>query len=137
MHYIFGPFQTIGSQVQVKIVKNKLAPPFKTVLFELEFGKGISRASELIELGLKHKFITKASSYYTYNGQGFRGKDALKVFLTQNGNAEAELMMKLREKLIEGEKEKESETENTDGEAADEIVSPESTDEEPVSAAEA
>jgi recombination protein RecA len=69
-------------------VKNKHAPPFKTVQLELEFGKGLSRESELIELGCKHKFITKSGVFYHMNGQTFQGKD---------------VMTMLREKIMQNE----------------------------------
>ncbi|KAK9275000.1 hypothetical protein L1049_022257 [Liquidambar formosana] len=122
--------ETIGSQVLVKIVKNKHAPPFKNVQFELEFGKGICRESEIIELGLKHKFIAKGGSVYSLNGQSFRGKDALKQFLVGNESAQEELTMKLREKLLaaEPEKEKESESEANDGDPTEEIIAADTTD---------
>uniref|UniRef100_A0A2C9W5P0 RecA family profile 1 domain-containing protein n=1 Tax=Manihot esculenta TaxID=3983 RepID=A0A2C9W5P0_MANES len=127
--------QTTGSQVQVKIVKNKLAPPFKTVQFELEFGKGICRESELIELGVKHKYLVRAGSFYNYNGQSFRGKEALKRFLAENDVAREELMMQLRQKLLDVGSSKYEGAEY--GEPVEEIVSPDSTDEEAVTAVEA
>ncbi|KAI3991880.1 hypothetical protein MKX01_012825 [Papaver californicum] len=93
--------ETVGSQVLVNVVKNKHAPPFKTVLFELEFGKGISREGELVELGCKHELITKLEGgFYSYNDQSFRGKDALKNYLAQNLQVREELMVKLREKVL-------------------------------------
>ncbi|KAJ9688120.1 hypothetical protein PVL29_014053 [Vitis rotundifolia] len=124
--------ETIGSQVLVKVVKNKHAPPFKTAQFELEFGKGICRESEIIELGCKHKFIIKGGgAMYSYNGQSFRGKDAIKQFLSQNESEREELMRKLREKLVgETNKEKESEAEAVDEDIAEGIVPPDTTDEE-------
>lgn len=92
--------KTIGSEIMVKIVKNKHAPPFRTAEFELEFGKGICLASELIELGLKHKLIAKAGgAYYRLNGQSFHGRDAMKIYLSGNEEARLELMAKLREVL--------------------------------------
>ncbi|KAI4344527.1 hypothetical protein L6164_011743 [Bauhinia variegata] len=121
--------QILGSQVLVKVVKNKLAPPFKTAQFELEFGKGISRESEIIDLALKHKFISKSGAYFRYNDQTFHGKDAFKRFLAENSNMLEELTIKLREKLLYGQ----PETEATNGDLTEEIVS---TDEE-VTAAEA
>ncbi|KAG8657049.1 DNA repair protein recA homolog 3, mitochondrial isoform X2 [Manihot esculenta] len=127
--------ETTGSQVQVKIVKNKLAPPFKTVQFELEFGKGICRESELIELGVKHKYLVRAGSFYNYNGQSFRGKEALKRFLAENDVAREELMMQLRQKLLDVGSSKYEGAEY--GEPVEEIVSPDSTDEEAVTAVEA
>ncbi|XP_039164001.1 DNA repair protein recA homolog 3, mitochondrial isoform X1 [Eucalyptus grandis] len=125
--------ETVGSQVQVKIVKNKLAPPFRTAQFELEFGKGICRISEIIDLGLKHKFITKAGAMYTLNDRSFRGKEALKGFLNGNVIECDELMMKLREKLLV-ETDKGSDKDAADGETSEEIISAETTDEEAATA---
>ncbi|XP_021650207.2 DNA repair protein recA homolog 3, mitochondrial isoform X4 [Hevea brasiliensis] len=129
--------ETVGSQVQVKIVKNKLAPPFKTVQFELEFGKGICRESEIIDLGVKHKFLGRAGAFYNYNGQNFRGKEALRRFLAENDVEREELVMKLRQKLLDFGSNKEQGTEATDGEPVEGIISPDSTDEEVVTAVEA
>ncbi|KAI9112592.1 hypothetical protein K1719_016515 [Acacia pycnantha] len=116
--------EAVGSQILVKVVKNKLAPPFKTAQFELEFGKGICREAEVIDLSLKHKFISKSGSFYNYNGKNFHGKDALKKFLASNPSVQEELILKLREKLLLS---AEKEAEVTD---EDEVVSPYSTDEE-------
>ncbi|CAL9076491.1 unnamed protein product [Musa textilis] len=92
--------ETLGSNVLVKIVKNKHAPPFKTAQFELEFGKGISRESEMVELGCKHEFITKRGAFYGFDGKSFRGKEALKLYLMENEGVREELKMKLREKIL-------------------------------------
>ncbi|GLT79098.1 hypothetical protein SLA2020_506030 [Shorea laevis] len=129
--------ETIGSQVQVKIVKNKLAPPFKTAQFELQFGKGISREAEIIDLAVKHKFVTRSGSFYGYNDMNFKGREAFKQYLAENDSAREELMMKLRETQLDAETEKELKTETSDGEPTEEIVSTDSTDEEAVSAVEA
>lgn len=84
----------------MKIVKNKHAPPFKTIQLELEFGKGISRDSEVIDLGSKHNLITKAGgSYYSIGGLKFNGKDAIKRYFHENEGVREELIMKLREML--------------------------------------
>ncbi|PAN27031.1 hypothetical protein PAHAL_5G054600 [Panicum hallii] len=126
--------ETIGSQVAVKIVKNKHAPPFKTAHFEIEFGKGICRSSELVELGLKRKLVQKAGAMYTYNDMSFRGKDNLKSYLTENECVAKDLEMKLR-KLLETEAPKEQEAE--DGSLSDfseEIVAPETLSEEDLAA---
>ncbi|CAN1340290.1 DNA repair protein recA homolog 3, mitochondrial [Linum perenne] len=112
--------ETVGSRVQVKVMKNKLAPPFKTVEFDLEFGKGICQASEIIELGLKHKILTKAGSFYTYEDKRFHGKDALKAFINEKEDAREEMKMKIKEKLAAG----------TDSEPPTEVISSDSTDEE-------
>ncbi|KAI3742111.1 hypothetical protein L1987_59791 [Smallanthus sonchifolius] len=119
--------ETLGSQVLVKIMKNKLAPPYRTAQFELEFGKGICRESELIELGLKHKFIMKAGgAYYSMRDMKFCGKDAIKRYLAENLTVREELETKLREKLVD-EPKKEKEVETTDTE---DTIALDSTDEE-------
>ena len=119
----------------MKIVKNKHAPPFKTAQFEIEFGKGICRSSELVELGLKRKLVQKTGgAYYTFNDMNFRGKDNLKAYLTENECVAKDLEMKLR-KLMETEAPKEQEAE--DGSLSDlseEIVAPETASEEDLAA---
>ncbi|XP_057766096.1 DNA repair protein recA homolog 3, mitochondrial isoform X2 [Salvia miltiorrhiza] len=92
--------ETTGSQVAIKIVKNKHAPPFRTAEFELEFGKGINRESELINLGCKHMFIVKSGSFLKMNDQNFHGQDALKRHLSENISVREELEKKLRDKLM-------------------------------------
>ncbi|GJU58973.1 DNA repair protein RecA homolog 3, mitochondrial [Tanacetum coccineum] len=108
--------ETLGSQVLVKIMKNKLAPPYRTAQFELEFGKGICRESELIELGIKHKFILKAGgAYYSMGEMKFCGKDAIKRYLADNLTIREELETKLREKLVdEPRREKDLDTTDTE-----------------------
>lgn len=122
--------EVVGTQIQVKIVKNKHAPPFKTVQLELEFGKGLSRESEIIELGCKHKFITKSGVFYHMNGQNFHGKDAIKRYLAENKEAEESLMVMIREKIIQREfqPDRNNENANSDTSLTGEIVS--ATDEE-------
>ena len=61
--------EIIGNQTKIKVVKNKLAPPFKQVITEILYGEGISREGEVIELGVTHKFIEKSGAWYSYNGQ--------------------------------------------------------------------
>ncbi|KAK8637822.1 hypothetical protein V6N13_136281 [Hibiscus sabdariffa] len=126
--------EIVGSQVLVKIVKNKLAPPFKNAEFELEFGKGISREGEIIDLATKHKFVTKAGSFYTYNDQKLHGKEAFKKFLAENESAREELAAKLREKLLEAESKTERRTDISDGDTSEEIISNDITDEEAIEA---
>ncbi|WRX34290.1 DNA recombination and repair protein RecA - like 3 [Theobroma cacao] len=129
--------ETIGSQVLVKIVKNKLAPPFKTAQFELEFGRGISREGEIIDFALKHKFVTKSGAFYSFNDKKIHGKEAFKKFLAENESACEELVMKLREKLLEAERKKERQTDISDGDTSEEIIPPDTTDEEAATAVEA
>ncbi|XP_051227350.1 DNA repair protein recA homolog 3, mitochondrial [Lolium perenne] len=127
--------ETIGSQVSVKIVKNKHAPPFRTAQFDLEFGKGICRSSELFELGLKHKLIKKTGgAYYSFNEQQFQGKDNLKYFLTANESVAKELEAELR-RLIEAEPPKKHEAEDDLlDDFPEEIVRPETSSEEDLAA---
>ena len=120
--------QTTGSQVAVKIVKNKLAPPFRTAQFELEFGKGICKVTEIIELSIKHKFVAKNGTFYNLDGKNYHGKEALKKFLRLNESVQEELMAKLKEKLIvDKESESEEEEEEDSGRV---LVSSENTDDE-------
>ncbi|CAK9326712.1 unnamed protein product [Citrullus colocynthis] len=129
--------ETLGSQVQVKVVKNKLAPPFRIAQFELEFGKGICKESEIINLGLKYKFMSKAGAFYSFNGRSFHGKDALKTFLSENEDAREGLITKLRDKLLDAEMGKPQNGDETEGSLREDITtSPDSTDEDAVTAVE-
>ncbi|XP_043726327.1 DNA repair protein recA homolog 3, mitochondrial-like isoform X2 [Telopea speciosissima] len=130
--------EVIGSQVLVKIVKNKHAPPFKTVQFELEFGKGICRDVEIVELGCKHKFITKkGGAFYSFNNRSFNGRDAIKRYLAENEDIREGLIIKLRDKIMHFETEKDPEVDDRDGDVMEEIISSDTTDEEAITAAEA
>lgn len=129
--------ETVGSQVVVKVIKNKHAPPFKTAEFELEFGKGICQDSELIALGVKHKLIKKQGSYYNLNGQNLHGKDALRRYLTENPSIREELALTLREKLLHPNEEAVEADLSEDTEPLEENISPETTDDDIVKAAEA
>jgi recombination protein RecA len=115
----------------VKIVKNKHAPPFKTAQFELEFGKGICRSSELFELGLKHKLIQKTGgAYYRFNDMSFKGKNNLKSYLTENKSVANDLETKLR-RLMGTEAPKEQEAEDSSpSDLPEEVVTPEASSEE-------
>jgi recombination protein RecA len=90
-----------GRETRVKVVKNKMAPPFKEALFEILFNQGISHASELIELGVTHNFIQRASSRYEYENQRLgHGKDNARQFLEAHPNIAKEIDQKLRAKLL-------------------------------------
>ena len=70
--------EVVGNHTKVKVVKNKLAPPFKTAEFDIIFGKGISRESSIIDLGLDYKLFTKSGSWFGYNGERLcQGRNAL------------------------------------------------------------
>ncbi len=93
--------EVIGSQTRVKVVKNKVAPPFKQTEFEILYGEGISREGELIDLGVQHGLIDKAGAWYSYNGDRIgQGKDNVRNFLKENPEIAQELEARLREKLL-------------------------------------
>ncbi len=74
--------EVIGNETRVKVVKNKVAPPFKEVVFDIIYGEGISRESELIELGTKYEIIDKAGAWYSYQGNKIgQGKDNVRTYL--------------------------------------------------------
>ena len=89
----------IGNTTRVKIVKNKVSPPFKVVEFDLMYGKGISKNGELIDLGVKAEIIEKSGAWYAYKGEKIgQGKENAKVYLEQNPNVAAEVEKIIREK---------------------------------------
>ncbi|CAI0387933.1 unnamed protein product [Linum tenue] len=125
--------ETIGSRVQIKVVKNKLSPPFKTIEFDLEFGKGICQASEIIDLALKHKILTKSGGFYTYEDKKYHGRDAMKALINNNEDAREEMKLKIKEKLAAGHTEKEKVADATatatDSEPT-QVIASDSTDDE-------
>ncbi len=87
----------IGSQTRVKIVKNKVAPPFKTVDFDIMYGEGISKTGELIDLGVKSGIIEKSGAWFSYNGEKIgQGRENAKNFLKQNPQIADEIEKKIR-----------------------------------------
>ena len=93
--------EIIGNETRVKVVKNKVAPPFKQTEFEILYGEGISREGELIKLGVEHGFIDKAGAWYSYQGDKIgQGKDNVRKFLQDNPQIAEDVEMALREKLL-------------------------------------
>lgn len=93
--------EIIGNEVRVKVVKNKVAPPFKNADFDILYGEGISRESELINLGVDHGFIEKAGAWYSYNNERIgQGKDNVRVFLKENPEVAKTLEAQIRAKLL-------------------------------------
>jgi recombination protein RecA len=89
--------ETIGSETRVKVVKNKVAPPFKQADFDILYGEGISRESEIIELGVHHKLIDKAGAWYAYNGEKIgQGKDNVRDYLKEHPKMAQEIEKKIR-----------------------------------------
>jgi recombination protein RecA len=93
--------EVVGNETRVKIVKNKVAPPFKQAEFIIMYGEGISKQGELIDLGVKHKFVEKAGAWYSYNGNKVgQGKSNSIKFLKENPEIANEIEGKLREMLL-------------------------------------
>ena len=87
----------IGSQTRVKIVKNKVAPPFKTVDFDIMYGEGISKTGELIDLGVKSGIVDKAGAWFSYNGEKIgQGRENAKNFLKENPAIADEIESRIR-----------------------------------------
>jgi recombination protein RecA len=93
--------EVIGNETRVKVVKNKMAPPFKQAHFEILYGEGTSLEGELIDLGVEHKMVQKSGSWYSYGDDRIgQGKDNAKQFLKDHPEARAELLQRLRDKLL-------------------------------------
>lgn len=93
--------EVVGNETKVKVVKNKVAPPFKVVNFEILYGEGISREGELIAMGVDNNIIDKAGAWYSYNGERIgQGKEKVRDFLKENPAIAKDIEMKLREMLL-------------------------------------
>lgn len=93
----------VGNHVKVKVVKNKLAPPFRVAEFDIMYGEGISKSGELVDLGVDHNILEKNGSWYSYSGTKIaQGRDAAKQFMMDNPEVAAEVEDKLKEKLHQG-----------------------------------
>ena len=109
--------QIIGNATRVKVVKNKVSPPFKVVEFDLMYGKGISKSGELIDLGSKADIVEKSGAWYAYKGEKIgQGRENAKIFLEKNSKIAAEIEMAIRTKagLISKKIEGNPTVENTD-----------------------
>lgn len=94
--------EILGNETRVKVVKNKVAPPFKQAEFEILYGEGISREAELISLGVQHGFVEKAGAWYSYNGDRIgQGKDNVRNFLKENPDIADDIEGKVRGLLLE------------------------------------
>ena len=92
--------EVIGNQVRVKVVKNKVAPPFKKTEFDLMFNEGISRVGELVDMGTEYGILTKSGSWYSYDGNKLaQGRDAVKNVLRDNPDLAEEIENKIMEAL--------------------------------------
>jgi len=91
--------QIIGNSTRVKVVKNKVSPPFKVIEFDLMYGKGISKSGELIDLGSKANIVEKSGAWYAYKGEKIgQGRENAKIYLEQNPKIAAEIEIGIRTK---------------------------------------
>ena len=94
--------EVIGNKTEAKVVKNKVAPPFRSAEFDILYGKGIHRPSELIELGIKLEIVKRSGAWISYNDEKIaQGRDNAKLYLAEHPELAAEIEAKIREKLAE------------------------------------
>ena len=92
--------EIVGNETRVKVVKNKVSPPFKEALFDITYGQGISREGEIIDMGVEHGFIEKSGAWYSYQGDRIgQGKDNSREYLRENPALAREIENKIREKI--------------------------------------
>ena len=116
-----GTIQIVGNQTRVKVVKNKLSPPFRVVEFDIMYGRGISSLGELVDLGAEAGVIEKSGTWYSFNGERIgQGKDNAKKYLFEKKDVALnihKLILKaggiVKEKMMEGKKEKKTTSENS------------------------
>jgi len=93
--------EVVGNQTRVKVVKNKVAPPFREAEFEIMYGQGISRMGEIIDIGVAQGLVEKSGSWYSYNGERIgQGKENARAFLDSHREIAQEIETKIREKLL-------------------------------------
>lgn len=98
--------EIVGNQTRVKVVKNKVSPPFRMAEFEIIYGHGISTEGEIIDIGVEHELIEKAGSWYSYNGDRIgQGKENVREYLLQNKEIAEEINTKIRSILMPSNKE--------------------------------
>ncbi|HEX4956796.1 MAG TPA: DNA recombination/repair protein RecA, partial [Lacibacter sp.] len=94
--------EAVGNRVKVKVVKNKVAPPFKAAEFDIIFGEGISKTGEIIDMGVELGIVQKSGSWFSYNGDKLgQGRESVKTLLTDNQGLADEIEGKIREKIKE------------------------------------
>ena len=111
--------EIVGNETRVKIVKNKVAPPFKEVRFDIIYGEGFSRESEIIDLGTQHDLMEKSGSWYSYKGEKIgQGKENVRIYLKNHPEIAKVLEQQLLEKLLPKNEKKEKEEEEDKNESA-------------------
>ncbi|MFO7190588.1 MAG: DNA recombination/repair protein RecA, partial [Pseudomonadota bacterium] len=92
--------EVIGNETRVKVVKNKVAPPFREAVFDILYGEGISREGEILELGVQHDIVEKSGAWYSYKKERIgQGKDNAREFLREHPEIAAEIEAQIREKV--------------------------------------
>jgi recombination protein RecA len=92
--------EIVGNRTRAKVVKNKMAPPFREAEFDVMYGEGISRAGDLLDMGVEAGIIEKSGSWYSYNGERMgQGRENVKKFFNDNNDIYEELLYKVREAL--------------------------------------
>jgi recombination protein RecA len=92
--------EVVGNETRVKVVKNKVSPPFREAIFDIMYGQGISREGEIIDMGVEADIVEKSGSWYSYNGDRIgQGKDNVRDFLKENPAIAQDIESKIREKL--------------------------------------
>jgi recombination protein RecA len=95
--------EIVGNETRVKVVKNKVAPPFKQTEFQILYGRGINRNGELVDLGVKHGLVDKSGAWYAYKGNKIgQGKANVGIYLTENPEIAAEIEQQIRAKELSG-----------------------------------
>jgi recombination protein RecA len=92
--------EVIGSETRAKVVKNKVAPPFRQAEFDILYGEGISREGEIIELGVDHRIVEKSGAWYSYKGDRIgQGKDNAREYLREHPDTAEEIEARIREAI--------------------------------------
>jgi len=92
--------EVVGNETRVKVVKNKVSPPFREAIFDIMYGQGISREGEIIDMGVEADIVEKSGSWYSYNGDRIgQGKDNVRDFLKENPAIAQDIEAKIRAKL--------------------------------------
>jgi recombination protein RecA len=91
----------VGNRVKIKIVKNKVAPPFKEVEFDILYNEGISKLGDMIDIALEHKIIAKSGSWFSYRDERAQGRDSMRIILKENAKLLAHLETDVKQKLAQ------------------------------------
>ena len=91
---------TVGNQTRVKVVKNKVAPPFKEVFFDIMYGEGISKEGSLLDIGIEHEVVQKSGAWFAYGDERLgQGRENAKQFLKENDEVRGRILSEIYEKL--------------------------------------